>query len=78
MLGTLSSGLKRIESRERHKTGSKKADKNLDYLANFGRRTLSSDFGHFGTIDSGLDYLRLEFDLKSSFLIPYFVSNLCN
>jgi hypothetical protein len=78
VLGTLGSGLCRIESWEWHETGSKKANKTLNYLLKFGKRTLRSDFGHFGTIDSGLDYLWLELDLKSSFLMPYLVSSLCS
>ena len=78
MLGTLGSGLYWNAGWEWHETGLNKADKTLNYLPDFGIRTFRSDFGHFGTIDSGLDYLWLEFDLKSSFLMPYLVSSLCS
>jgi hypothetical protein len=61
-MGTLGSGLHRIASWEWHETGSKKADKTMNYLPKFGKRTFRSDFGYFGTINSGLDYLWLEFD----------------
>lgn len=78
LLGTLGSGLYRNVVWKWPDAESKKAANSLNYLSDFGIGTFGSDFWHFGTIDSGFDYLWLEFDLKSSFLMPYLVSSLCN